>query len=223
MISPSSSVAFFDFDNTITTFDVFDDILERFSVDGRWRELEEAWQAGSIGSRECLEGQLRSVRVTRRALTQYLSTIRIDPHFSQLLVLLKGQKIPVVIVSDNFSFIVREILRNNGITGVRLYYNRIRFSGARLIPSFPYANGKCSRCAHCKKVHLLNPKGKTHIYVGDGLSDICPAEKADLVFAKGSLLEYLKSRQKPCIPFENLGDVYRHLLELDRDSESKAS
>ena len=218
----SNCLAFFDFDNTLTTFDVFDEILERFSVDDEWRKLEEAWQAGKIGSKECLEGQLRSVRVTKERLARYLSTVTIDPHFHELLALFKGQKIPVVIVSDNFSFIVREILRRNGISGVRVYYNRVRFSRDRMIPSFPYGNGECSRCAHCKKVHLLNHKGKTHIYVGDGLSDICPAEEADLVFAKGSLLEYLKSCQKPCVPFENLGDVYHYLLELDHDSKSQA-
>ena len=59
---------FFDFDNTITTSDILDDILQRFSVDGDWRVLERDWLAGKIGSKACLAGQLQSVRVTREDL-----------------------------------------------------------------------------------------------------------------------------------------------------------
>ena len=51
------------------------------------------------------------------------------------------------------------------------------------------------------------------MYVGDGRSDFCPALEADVVFAKDSLLKYLKKRQRPCIEFNNLGDVYNHLKE----------
>ena len=33
-------MVFFDFDNTITTIDVIDDMLERFSKDDEWKALE---------------------------------------------------------------------------------------------------------------------------------------------------------------------------------------
>ena len=33
-------IVFFDFDNTITTIDVIDDMLARFSGDDGWKELE---------------------------------------------------------------------------------------------------------------------------------------------------------------------------------------
>ncbi|MCX5696960.1 MAG: hypothetical protein NTU54_03145 [Candidatus Omnitrophica bacterium] len=36
----------FDFDNTITPFDVLDDIIEKFSVNDDWVVYEEAWRAG---------------------------------------------------------------------------------------------------------------------------------------------------------------------------------
>ncbi len=37
-------VVFFDFDNTITTFDVLDDMLARFSRNDNWIKLEEQWK-----------------------------------------------------------------------------------------------------------------------------------------------------------------------------------
>ena len=36
VIDPNKCIVFFDFDNTITTCDVFDDMLLRFPKDERW-------------------------------------------------------------------------------------------------------------------------------------------------------------------------------------------
>ena len=200
-------IVFCDFDNTITSFDVLDVIIERFSINKNWIEFENAWQAGKIGSKECLEGQLQSVRVTKQALSQYLSTIEVDPCFSKLLISLKEKGIESVIVSDSFNFIIKEILRHNSVEKIRVYANVLRFHKDKLIPSFPYASKDCTKCAHCKKKHILENKDKRTIYVGDGLSDVCPAQEADLVFAKGSLLKHLQKIRKPCREFWNLADV----------------
>ncbi len=209
----SDCVVFFDFDNTITRFDVICDVLERFSVDQKWIPIENAWQAGRIGSKECLKGQLRSVRLTKKEMRRYLSTVPIDPYFSQLVELLKKNKVQPVILSDSFSFFIKEILKNHGIKGVRVYCNELSFSGNRLLPSFPYQSQDCPRCAHCKKQHLLDERwrSKVIVYIGDGLSDVCPARQADLVFAKKVLLGYCRKNKIPCVAFKNLRDVHRSL------------
>lgn len=213
----SNCLACFDFDNTITPFDVFDDIVERFSVNQEWLKFERLWKQGKIGSSECLRGQLKSVRITKKNLLQYLSTIRLDPDFKKLLVLFKKKRIRPIILSDNFSFIIRHILGNNGIRGLKVYSNRIRFSKDRLIPSFPHLNLSCFRCGHCKKSNLLknNFRGKI-IYIGDGLSDVCPAEQADIVFAKGSLLKYFKKKERHCIGYKDLSDISNYLKAVNQ-------
>jgi len=43
--NPKKSVIFFDFDNTIATCDVFDNMLLLFSRDDRWVELESVGRA----------------------------------------------------------------------------------------------------------------------------------------------------------------------------------
>ena len=223
-LKASGCKVFFDFDHTITRADVLDEIITRFSVGEDWVALEEAWQAGAIGSRECLEGQMRSIRATRQALAAYLKGVEIDPAFAQLLDFLKQKRVPCEILSDSFSFIIKTILRHYGMSRIRVSSNHLAFEGDRLIPSFPYEDETCSRkCAHCKKIHLVKSGGKTLLYVGDGLSDICAAEKADLVFAKGSLLDYLRKAKKPCYAFKNLNDVYRKMKELldDQDGEDE--
>jgi len=43
--------------------------------------------------------------------------------------------------------------------------------------------------------------------VGDGLSDVCPALEADIVFAKDSLASHLEAEGKSHTAFNDLGDV----------------
>jgi len=212
----SSYRVFIDFDNTITLFDVFDDIVERFSIDRKWEEYESLWKKRAIGSKECLAGQLRSVRVARGDLLRYLSGVGLDPHFGDLLTTLRRAGAAPVIVSDSFSLLIRSILRRRGVKGMKVYSNNLRFRGGRLIPSFPHRNGRCGRCAHCKSGSLRreNAAGRKVIYIGDGLSDTCPAEGADIVFAKGSLKEYLKEKKVPFVTFRDLGDVNNYMKKM---------
>ncbi len=206
---------FFDFDNTIALSDILDDIIEHFAVDESWVALEKAWAEGKIGSKECLTGQLGSVRVSRKDLARYLTVKKIDPYFKKILYFLRDRRISPVVLSDNAEFVLRQILKNNGIAGIKVYANRVSFSGDRLSLSFPYQNKSCLRCAHCKKVNLLNNSKKSDykIYVGDGLSDLCAAQEADLVFAKDSLLKHFKKIGRPCVAFKTLKDVFTYMKE----------
>jgi len=220
--SLSQSMFFFDFDNTLTSFDVLDGVIENFSINRDWVAYEEAWRQGKIGSRQCLEGQLRCIRAGRQALCEYLSTIDIDPHFQGLLALLRSIGINPVILSDSFSFMIDFILKNNGISGIKVYANKFRFHKDRLIPSFPYANNLCSHCAHCKTSTLSHEafKNKTVMYAGDGLSDVCPACHADIVFAKKncSLLKHFIETGRECLAFDDLGDIVNYFRSMQNSS-----
>ncbi len=213
---------FFDFDNTITTCDVLDEIIKKFSSNKKWIDLENAWLADEIGTKECLEGQLRGVKVTKKRLCEYLNDIKLDHHFHKLLTFLQQHGVMPVILSDNFSFIIEHILKNYGIKDVKVYANSVKFYRNRLIPSFPYDNPFCPSCAHCKKIHLTR-NGHEHkliVYIGDGHSDVCPAQISDVVFAKDKLLEHLKQENKDCIPYKNLGDIYNYFKGVVNDVTS---
>ena len=215
---------FFDFDNTITAFDVLDGIIEQFSVNRDWVAYEEAWKKGRIGSRQCLEGQLRSIRVERTQLHAYLRTVGIDPAFGRLLALLRRHGVAPVIVSDSFSQIIRYILEHNGISGITVHANSLRMHGNCLFPSFPHAGAECNRCGHCKTETLARAEfaGKRAVYIGDGLSDLCPARRSDLVFAKRgcSLQRHLLETGGHCQPFDDLSDIYTYFKEYTDDTDS---
>lgn len=208
-------VVFFDFDNTISGFDVLYNVIARFAIDERWRVLEAAWRERRIGSRECLTGQLALIRASKAELADYLATVPIDPHFRSVLALLDALGIPAVITSDSFSFFIETVLRHHGIVDIPIYANEVIFDGARLLPQFPYHSQDCPRCAHCKKRHVLAHANRTTVYVGDGLSDICPAEHADVVFAKDSLLAHFRATGRDCRSFDDLGDVAAFFAKLE--------
>lgn len=208
-------MVYFDFDNTVTASDILDNIISRFAQGEEWQKYENAWVEGKIGSRECLEKQLRELRVTREALSEYLESIMIDPYFGKLLKLLRSMGIQSMIVSDSFSFVIKEILRHNGIRGVKVYANELKFRKDEISPSFPLINLDCLRCAHCKRQHVLEHADKTTVYVGDGLSDVCPAQYTDLVFAKAKLKEFLQKSKKPFMEFKDLKDVYSFFEDLE--------
>jgi 2-hydroxy-3-keto-5-methylthiopentenyl-1-phosphate phosphatase len=213
----SDCLVFFDFDNTITPFDTLDDIIQRFAINEDWKALEEDWLAKRIGSRECLKGQLDMVRITKRKFCLYLNSIRISPYFLKTLEFLKKKKTKVTILSDNFEFIIKYILNNNGIREVGVKANRIKFKGERLVTLFPYMNRECGYCGHCKTKNLpkIGLKSKLIVYIGDGASDFCPAKKSGLVLAKGSLLRHFRAEGLPCVPFKDLRGVYKYFKEIN--------
>lgn len=212
----SDCAVFFDFDNTITAFDVLDSIVENFSVDKKWAVFENAWKKGKIGSKGCLSGQLKSVRVEKKRLDRYLALIKVDPYFKKIIALLKKNGVRPVILSDSFSYFIKSILRNNGIKDIKVYSNKIRLSGGRLIPSFPHQHKDCTICGNCKSNHLYRNASydKVIIYIGDGLSDLCPSKNSDIIFAKGSLKKYLLKEGRPFISFSNLKNVYNFMRRM---------
>jgi 2-hydroxy-3-keto-5-methylthiopentenyl-1-phosphate phosphatase len=71
-------------------------------------------------------------------------------------------------------------------------------AGVPKVIEFPHANETCSKCGTCKS-NILNAcraDFATIAYVGDGYSDLCPARKADLVFAKGILWNRLSGTEQ---------------------------
>ncbi|MDD5116301.1 MAG: MtnX-like HAD-IB family phosphatase [Candidatus Omnitrophica bacterium] len=206
-------VIFFDFDNTIATCDVFDNMLLLFSRDDRWMELEKRWKSGRIGSKTCMEGQLRGMDLDKRSLDAYLSKIKLDPSFKELYKFLQTKKIKIVVLSDNFDYILNQILRINKVKKLKVLANKLSFSRGKVVTDYPFKNKDCQICAHCKTKNLMavSPQGASIIYVGDGSSDICPARRAHLVFAKDNLLKYFKDNKLEHIVFHNLKEVLNHL------------
>ena len=202
---------FFDFDNTITLGDVLDRVIEAYSASESWREWEAEWQAGRMSTIECLRRQVADLRATPEELRRFMSQVRIDPDFPRIVAWAAANESDLRILSDNFSPLIAAILHQHGLSIVPVYANDLIFAEGRFEARFPFRDPTCVRCAHCKAQHLRITASRPRVYVGDGLSDVCPSLVADVVFAKDSLAAELRRRGVPFWHYGSLGDVLRYL------------
>lgn len=202
---------FIDFDNTITKGDVLDEVIERFSPTQEWREWEAEWKAGNMSTPECLRRQVGGLRASMAELMAAVSDVEVDPAFVPLLRWAKGEGIEVQVLSDNFAPLIAQILRRQHAPEVPVFANELAPTASGVEARFPFRDPACARCAHCKARHLKEAAGRERVYVGDGLSDVCPALVADTVFAKDSLAAELSRRGVAFRPFATLEDVWAYL------------
>lgn len=200
---PSRVRVFVDFDGTISLEDTTDVVLERFA-DPSWQKVEAEWLAGRIGSRECLQQQVDLIRATPEELDHICEDVPLDPHFPELVDMCRRAGIPVTVVSDGLDRLVTKMLGRMGIE-LPVLANRLEYLGDRRWRlAFPYSASDCrAEAGNCKCLALTKEPTTTRILIGDGRSDFCAAETADMVIAKGALVEHCQANGLPCIVFGN--------------------
>ncbi|HUY12517.1 MAG TPA: MtnX-like HAD-IB family phosphatase [Terriglobia bacterium] len=222
-------VIFCDFDGTITEVDATDQILTQLAHPS-WREVEQEWTRGLIGSRECLERQMALVETTPAELNALIDALPVDPDFAEFDRLAHAAGIPLVIVSDGLDTVIRRALRRAGLrralrNGANFYSSALRLEGGRLRISFPHASPDCPHgCATCKPA-LIERLVRGHnpvVYVGDGLSDRYAVERASLIFAKRQLLAHCRNRGLNVHAFDTFGDILAVFPELIESFEEPA-
>lgn len=217
-ISGPKEIVFCDFDGTITSVDVTDQILSQYAHPS-WREVEQAWVRGLIGSHECLERQMALVETSEQELNHLIDSVALDTHFLEFYRFIQESRLPFYMLSDGFDYVIERVLRRSGV-GIPLgnsshyFASALRLEGRRLLVSFPHSAPPCEHgCATCKPRIIRRisrrfgvPRKRT-IFIGDGLSDRFAVEKVDIIFAKRQLLAYCRERGIPCHPFETLAGV----------------
>ncbi|BEU97145.1 MtnX-like HAD-IB family phosphatase [Acidovorax sp. DW039] len=182
-----------DFDGTISKVDVTDSLLQKFGLPG-WQALEDAWERGEIGSRECMQGQVALLNMDRDELHAHLDTIELDPHFSHFIAVADERGIPVQVVSDGIDYAIRYILQRHGLGHLPVIANRLVQTGTRNWQlQSPWASAACARASGNCKCERLAEQQLTHgkvLYIGDGSSDFCVSAKADYVLAKDKLVDH---------------------------------
>jgi 2,3-diketo-5-methylthio-1-phosphopentane phosphatase len=206
-------VFFCDFDGTVTREDVIDRILEEFA-DPMWRDIEQSWVKGEIGSRDCLAMQAKLIKASEHDLLDFFEGIAIDKTFVDFARYCKSKAIEILILSDGIDLFIKSILNRYGLNHIRVFSNSLGFINGGYEMVFPYLREDClSKAGICKcKImeELSLPQG-INILVGDGRSDFCVARKADLTFAKSALLDFCRVEKIPHIEHREFRDVIEWL------------
>lgn len=211
-----------DFDGTISTEDVTDSLLQRFGRDG-WQALEDAWERGDIGSRECMKGQIALLDMDRGALDAHLATLTIDPHFAEFVRVARSQGVPVQVVSDGIGYAIHQVLRRHGLGDLPVIANRLVQAGPRSWQlQSPWASATCVRASgNCKCERLAEQKLRYDrvLYIGDGSSDFCVSGKADFVLAKHRLIDHCRSHGIAHAPFAGFDEALPLMRALVTERE----
>lgn len=218
---PVRPIVLCDFDNTISTSDVTDTLLQRFGMPGH-EELENKWIAGKIGSRECMSGQIGLLNASFDELNDCLKQITIDPCFPRFVKTVQRHNVDLYIVSDGLDYAIHAILQRYGLGSIPIYANRLIQTGERSWKlDFPYTGASCKKkSGHCKCIHTLRQPGlsKHIIYIGDGASDYCVSHEADWILAKENLIGYCQKNRLKHTPIQNFADADKLLPELLSDN-----
>ena len=207
-----------DFDGTVTGADIGSALIRKFGAEG-WDRGIRRYDAGEIGVRELLEWETRHLPVSRlgdmRQFAVERATIR--PGLRELTDYARRNEIYVEVVSNGWEFYIREVLHRSGFDDLKSC-SPVAFFGAGQFAELRYEDGieVCSITGLCKceRVRLRQREGRSVMYVGDGISDICVAGEADCLMARRELADHCDKKGIAYTPFDDMFDVLQALERL---------
>jgi 2,3-diketo-5-methylthio-1-phosphopentane phosphatase len=213
-----------DFDGTISVADTTDAIFDRFAPS--WRTIEALWEAGEIGSAECMRRQIELMDASAEELGEALDELEIDPTFPAFVRFCDIAKIELSVVSDGVDYFIRRMLKNAGLTHLPVRANQLIRRGARRYSlAHPNQTRDClTGAGTCKCAQAsAGCASRYTILIGDGRSDFCVSHKADAVFAKKSLLHYTAGQGIGAFEYATFADVQAVLEALLRSRQQGSS
>jgi 2,3-diketo-5-methylthio-1-phosphopentane phosphatase len=206
----NKTLIFCDFDGTISVQDIGHEVIKRF-MDGNWKEIDEEYASGKIGSMLAYQKIASLIKVTPTEMADYALNLRaMDPSFSEFYRFCRERDIDLKILSDGLDFYIDLILKRHGLDEIEFFSNVIHFHDDSSVSiEFPLRNEQCAKCGTCKSFLLQQYRTdyKKIIYIGDGYSDVCPAQYADLVFGKRVLYEQCRHKDIACIHYRDFRDI----------------
>jgi len=217
---------FTDYDGTITTTDTIDLMLDTYGQKD-WFALSRRLDAAGATNIERMTAEFTPFNATREQVRTLLTEkVGIDETFVGFLQYARSRRWKVVVLSQGVRESMEAIFAKFGIESVECHANALTAPGSPCGIAFPekgtVRNDGCGGlCGVCKSGHISRARsmGFKTVYIGDGITDRCPAAAADLVFAKKYLKKYLTQKGLPFVPFETFADIERELAARFGDED----
>lgn len=189
-------------------------MVAQFAREG-WEEINRQWETGSLSTEECAQLTLDLMDVTPEQLDTFFADMKIDLSFLDFIDWARRWNYPISILSDGYDNYIEKILNRFGLQ-IPYYANHLDYGPGWRIECL-HRDKDCQKCGVCKKELMedLAPPGYTKVYIGDGYSDLCPAEYADIVFAKASLARLCADKGISFYAYNDFDDILTKLRELD--------
>lgn len=205
-----------DFDGTIIRNNLSVLIREHFAPDV-WRAIETDYLEGRITVEESNRRQFALIKEPKERLQEFVRChIDVRQGFPEFTTGCVAKRNHLVIVSSGLDFYIEVVLSELGMSDTELYCGKTEFNENGIMVSYTDQNG--NTIEHGFKINYLNwlkQRGKTIIYIGDGLSDLEALRDADYVFATGHLATLLKEEHISWSYFDNFIDIRNKLRLLE--------
>lgn len=199
-----------DFDGTISTLDSLYSFFKNYATE-KWKYVEKLWLENKINSKECLIQEFSLVpNLSQELADKYIKTVTIDKYFKDFYDFCQNENIDFYIVSDGVDYFINGILENHDVKGLKIITNHGVFNKNKIDLSFPNDNPQCVMNAgtcKCKVANDMKKKYEKIIYIGDGVSDFCVCDKADIIFAKSKLARHCEDKGLKYKSYENFNDI----------------
>ena len=208
-------IIFCDFDGTFAEKDIGYRIFRHFSG-GANDSLVTSWKKGQITSRECLIKEAQLIKITTDELFEFVDQFQLRAGAEEFYRATIKNNIPFYILSDGINLYIDQILEKYQLAEIKYFSNRASIKNDRMTIEFPHDNYNCPRCGCCKGARIKDIVGDDRsdrqiIYIGDGLSDICAVDFADLIFARGDFLKYCHQIGKVAVEYTDFFDILEYL------------
>mgnify|MGYP001220227013 FL=1 len=184
----------------------------------KWSAIIRDFEEQKIGARECFLRECALVEdfdITE--FNRIIDAQRLDPMFEKFVEFCNKNRLPLTILSEGMDYYIGRILGNHGID-LPYYSNKLTVSadGKSIGLEFPYSDSDCTKCGTSKRNILMNmcADDDISVFIGDGFSDACVVNYADIVFAKKSLASYCWKNNITYYDYQTFGDIIRKLEKL---------
>ncbi len=204
-----------DFDGTLTPDDVSFLILDAFGSP-EWRQVLQDYKEGKLTVAGFSRRAFATVKVSEATLLRFIrEKARVRPRFNELRDYCHDKGLKLVVVSNGLDFYVRSVLENSGASDIESFAATTKFGGDGIESGYSGPHGEPLEDGF-KSAYLrsFREQGYRVIYVGNGFSDVAPAQEAYHVFAIDDLLTACRELKISHTPFRDLGDIVRGLEKL---------
>ena len=211
-----------DFDDTTVLENVAEMLLKEFGGEG-WKEYQRLNVRHKMTLKEYQERAFQTVKVGREAMKDHVkenATLR--PHFKALYEYCVENGIPLAIATMGLDFYVEALLEREGMESVECYAADTEFTEEGIRYEYPYASEECWQPGTCKCAVLERYRKMGHsviLFAGDGKTDICPADRSDVVFARRYLEEHREEKGLPFVRLTDFEGMVRMLREMGGEKE----
>ncbi|WP_026692253.1 2-hydroxy-3-keto-5-methylthiopentenyl-1-phosphate phosphatase [Peribacillus kribbensis] len=208
-------IIFCDFDGTITNSDNIISIMKAFGPEG-WESLKDQVLNKEIPISEGVGKMFSLLKSSQKQeiIDFAVNHSEIRQGFKEFVDFAEEHRIPFFVVSGGIDFFVEPMLKDF-IPMEKVYCNKGNFNNEFIQIEWPHSCDElCHNNCGCCKPSIMRSIGSRYDYkivIGDSITDLEAAKKADLVIARDFLIEKCQEEGIPYKPFSTFNDCIKIL------------